>query len=195
MNILAIIENWVDDKSKVLDLGCGDGDILVNLKKEKAIRAFGVEIESANIEECIKKGINVIEQNIDMGLSNISSNSFDVVLMSETIQVLRDPKKALEEITRIGETCIVIIPNFAHWRSRLSLLFKGKMPVTNPLPDSWHDTPNIHLCTLKDFNILCRSIGIKIEDTVYVNSNSSTRWYLKIWPNLFCASAVYKISK
>ena len=195
MSTLSIIERWVEEGTKVLDLGCGNGEILFELKKTKKITGLGVEIEENNIEECLLKNINVIEQNIDDGLINFSKNSFDVVILSQTIQVLKNPNTALEEITRIGKTCIVTIPNFGHWRSRISLLISGKMPVTNPLPDSWYGTPNIHLCTLKDFENLCNDLSISIEERVAINSGNKNKWYLNIWPNLFSASAIYKISK
>jgi len=195
MSTLSIIERWVEEGTKVLDLGCGNGEILFELKKTKKITGLGVEIEENNIEECLLKNINVIEQNIDDGLINFSNNSFDVVILSQTIQVLKNPNTALEEITRIGKTCIVTIPNFGHWRSRISLLISGKMPVTQPLPDSWYGTPNIHLCTLKDFENLCNDLSISIEERVAINSGNKNKWYLNIWPNLFSASAIYKISK
>lgn len=195
MSTLSVIEKWVEVRSKVLDLGCGNGNILSELQKTKDVIGLGVEIEEKNIEECLLQNINVIEQNIDDGLINFSNDSFDVVILSQTIQVLKNPNTALEEITRIGKTCIVTIPNFGHWRSRLSLLFNGRMPVTSPLPESWHATPNIHLCTLKDFEMLCSELLITIEERVTVNSNNENKWYLNIWPNLFSASAIYKISK
>lgn len=195
MSTLSVIEKWVEVRSKVLDLGCGNGNILSELQKTKDVIGLGVEIEEKNIEECLLQNINVIEQNIDDGLINFSNDSFDVVILSQTIQVLKNPDTALEEITRIGKTCIVTIPNFGHWRSRLSLLFNGRMPVTSPLPESWHATPNIHLCTLKDFEMLCSELLITIEERVTVNSNNENKWYLNIWPNLFSASAIYKISK
>ncbi len=195
MSTLSVIEKWVEVRSKVLDLGCGNGNILSELQKTKDVIGLGVEIEEKNIEECLLQNINVIEQNIDDGLINFSRDSFDVVILSQTIQVLKNPNTALGEITRIGKTCIVTIPNFGHWRSRLSLLFNGRMPVTSPLPESWHATPNIHLCTLKDFEMLCSELLITIEERVTVNSNNESKWYLDIWPNLFSASAIYKISK
>ena len=195
MSTLSVIEKWIEVRSKVLDLGCGNGNILSELQKTKDVIGLGVEIEEKNIEECLLQNINVIEQNIDDGLINFSNDSFDVVILSQTIQVLKNPNTALEEIARIGKTCIVTIPNFGHWRSRLSLLLNGRMPVTSPLPESWHATPNIHLCTLKDFEMLCSELLISIEERVTVNSNNESKWYLDIWPNLFSASAIYKISK
>mgnify|MGYP001178712294 CR=1 FL=1 len=190
-----IINNWVTQSSSVLDLGCGKGEILLDLISSKDIKAVGVEIDGSNINECIASGINVIEQNIDEGLDNFIDNSFDVVIMSQTIQVLKDPKKALQEIARIGNECIVTIPNFGHWRTRLSLLLTGKMPITDTLPESWFNTPNIHLCTLEDFELLCSEASIKITEKISFSSTGNSNILTRTWPNLLGASAIYKISK
>ena len=195
MKTLEIINNWVAQNSSVLDLGCGKGEILIDLISSKKIKAVGVEIDSSNINECIASGINVIEQNIDGGLNNFIDNSFDIVIMSQTIQVLKDPKKALKEITRIGDECIVTIPNFGHWRTRLSLLLTGKMPITAALPESWFDTPNIHLCTLEDFELLCSETSIQIKEKISFSSSGNSNIFTRTWPNLLGASAIYKISK
>ncbi len=194
MNITNQIENWIKPKSRVLDLGCGEGSILASLQNNKEVKGLGIEIDESNILKCLKKGVNVIEHNIDRGLGNISDNSFDVVLMSQTIQTLNNPRLALKEITRIGEKCIVTIPNFGHWRSRLGLLFKGQMPKTNSLPENWYNTPNIHLCTLKDFELLCNELNIKIEEKRVTNSRGKTSWYITFFPNLLSSLVVYKIS-
>ena len=195
MKTLEIINNWVAQNASVLDLGCGKGEILLDLISSKDIKAVGVEIDSSDINQCISSGINVIEQNIDKGLNNFINNSFDVVIMSQTIQVLKDPRKALQEITRIGNERIVTIPNFGHWRTRLSLLLTGKMPVTDPLPESWFDTPNIHLCTLEDFELLCSDTSIQIIKKLSFNSSGNSNILTRAWPNLFGASAIYKIKK
>jgi len=195
MKTLEIINNWVSENSSVLDLGCGKGEILLDLISSKNIKAVGVEIDGSNINECITSGINVIEQNIDEGLDNFIDSSFDVVILSQTIQVLKDPKKALQEITRIGNECIVTIPNFGHWRTRISLLLTGKMPITDPLPENWFDTPNIHLCTLEDFELLCSETSIQITEKISFNSSGHSNVFTRAWPNLFGASAIYKITK
>ena len=195
MKTISIIENWVNPGSTILDLGCGDGFILESLQNNKSAKGLGVEIDEENIKKCLQKKLNVIEQNIDEGLSNFLDKSFDVVLVSQTIQVLKNPKSTLEEITRIGKEGIIVIPNFGHWKSRLTVLFKGKMPVTESLPEQWYDTPNIHLCTLLDFESLCNELKISIIEKKIISPNGAQSWYLSIFPNLLGGSVVYKVSK
>lgn len=195
MDIQSALENWIESDIRLLDLGCGDGTILLNLKNKKGIKGLGVEIKPENIQKCLEKGVNVIEHNIDKGLASITSESFDVVLMSQTIQALNNPNLALSEITRIGKRCIVTIPNFGNWKSRLTLLFKGKMPITNPLKETWYSTQNIHLCTLKDFESLCSDLEIVIDEKKVINSKGRTGWYLYLLPNLLGSSVMYKIRK
>ena len=131
---------------------------------------------------------------IDDGLSNFLDKSFDVVLVSQTIQVLKNPKSTLEEITRIGKEGIIVIPNFGHWKSRLTVLFGGKMPVTDSLPEQWYNTPNIHLCTLSDFESLCEELNISIIDKKIIGLMGGESWYLSLWPNLLGSSVIYRIS-
>ena len=195
MNTIEVIKNWIDKESEVLDLGCGDGEIINILYKEWGSRVLGVEINQDDINKCIHSGLNVIHQNIDEGLGNFSDNSFDVVIMSQTIQVLREPKKALQEVTRIGNESIVTIPNFGYWTTRINLLLSGKMPVTGELPNSWHDTDNIHLCTIKDFENLCSECGINIKEKCFFNKFGKESVLAKVVPNLFATTAMYKISK
>ena len=195
MDTIEVIKNWIDSGSKVLDLGCGNGEILNILSKELEATVLGVEINQNDINQCIQSGLNVIQQNIDEGLNNFGDESFDMVIMSQTIQVLKQPKQALEEVTRIGSKSIVTIPNFGYWSTRLSLLFSGKMPVTGSLPNNWYNTPNIHLCTIKDFEILCEQSGINILEKRFFNSNGGESVLAKVLPNIFAATAMYKISK
>jgi len=195
MKVISIIENWVRSESALLDLGCGDGSILESLQENKSVKGFGIEIDEENIKKCLEKGINVIEQNIDDGLSNFLDKSFDVVLVSQTIQVLKNPKSTLEEITRIGKEGIIVIPNFGHWKSRLTVLFGGKMPVTDSLPELWYNTPNIHLCTLSDFESLCEELNISIIDKKIIGLMGGESWHLSLWPNLLGSSVIYRISK
>ena len=195
MDTIEVIKNWINKESQVLDLGCGDGKILNILTKELGVTALGVEINQENLNECINLGLNVIQQNIDEGLSNFSNKSFDVVIMSQTIQVLKEPKQALLEVTRIGKESIVTIPNFGHWATRLNLLLSGRMPITGALPNNWHDTENIHLCTIKDFEVLCSECGIDILEKRFFNGLGKEKGLTQIIPNAFAATAIYKISK
>ena len=195
MDTIEVIKNWIDKESQVLDLGCGDGNILNILTKELGVTALGVEINQENLNGCINLGLNVIQQNIDEGLSNFSNKSFDVVIMSQTIQVLKEPKQALLEVTRIGKESIVTIPNFGHWATRLNLLLSGRMPVTGALPNNWYDTENIHLCTIKDFEVLCSECGIDILEKRFFNGSGKEKGLTQIVPNAFAATAIYKISK
>ena len=189
-----VIESWVAEGSSLLDLGCGDGSILEGLKKNKSVKGYGVEINRDNITNCLKKGLEVIEQDIDEGLSNFLDKSFDTVLVSQTIQVLKNPKLALEEITRIGHRSIIIIPNFGHWKSRLTVFLRGRMPVTESLPEKWYETENIHLCTISDFESLCDELNIVIEEKRILNSKGSVSPLFSTWSNLLGNAVIYRLS-
>lgn len=195
MDALEVIKNWVKKDSEVLDLGCGKGEILKILSEELNTISLGIEIDQENITLCIQSGLNVIQQNIDEGLSNFGDKSFDMVIMSQTIQVLKEPKKALLEVTRVGKECIVTIPNFGYWSTRVNLLVSGKMPVTGSLPNAWHDTPNIHLCTIKDFELLCIECGINIIEKRFFDNSGIENSLTRLLPNLLGSTAMYKISK
>ena len=195
MDALEVIKNWVKKDSEVLDLGCGKGEILKILSEELNTISLGIEIDQENITLCIQSGLNVIQQNIDEGLSNFGDKSFDIVIMSQTIQVLIEPKKALLEVTRIGKECIVTIPNFGYWSTRVNLLVSGKMPVTGSLPNAWHDTPNIHLCTIKDFELLCVECCINIIEKRFFDNSGIENSLTRLLPNLLGSTAMYKISK
>ncbi|MDB4816296.1 methionine biosynthesis protein MetW [Gammaproteobacteria bacterium] len=195
MDALEVIKNWVKKDSEVLDLGCGKGEILKILSEELNTISLGIEIDQENITLCIQSGLNVIQQNIDEGLSNFGDKSFDMVIMSQTIQVLKEPKKALLEVTRIGKECIVTIPNFGYWSTRVNLLISGKMPVTGSLPNAWHNTPNIHLCTIKDFELLCIECGINIIEKRFFDNSGIENSLTRLLPNLLGSTAMYKISK
>ena len=190
-----VIQSWVAEGSSLLDLGCGDGFILEGLKKNKSVKGYGVEIDRDNITSCLKKGLEVIEQDIDEGLSNFLDKSFDTVLVSQTIQVLKNPKLALEEITRIGHRSIIIIPNFGHWKSRLTVFLRGRMPVTESLPEKWYETANIHLCTISDFESLCNELNIVIEEKRILNSKGSVSPLFSTWSNLLGSAVIYRLSR
>ena len=189
------INDWISRDSKVLDLGCGDGSLLNDLRKEKSASGLGIEIDAEKIKSCLKKGISVIEQDIDGGLENFGNQSFDYVVMSQSIQALKKPEVALEEIVRIGKECIVSIPNFANIKCRLQLFFKGQMPVSSALPHDWYSTPNLHLCSLEDFEKLCKKSNIKIVERKLSKINGEESILMKLFPNLFSEVALYKLVK
>ena len=186
------ILDWVTQGSRVLDLGCGDGELLAALTKQKAISGLGVDIDAGNLIAAVDKGLCVVQQNMEDGLSNFNSKSFDVVIIAFSLQVLTRPHTVLERVVDIGNEAIVSFPNFGHWRSRLSLLFSGRMPKTKALPYSWFDTPNIHFCTVNDFERLCDQFQIEIIER---KTSEGGHILAKLWPNLFAKSASYRIQR
>ena len=189
------LKDWISEDSKVLDLGCGDGSLLDDLKKEKSVSGLGIEIDAGKIKSCLEKGISVIEQDIDNGLENFGNQTFDFVVMSQSIQALKRPELALEEIVRVGKECIVSIPNFANIKCRLQLFFKGQMPVSKALPHDWFSTPNLHLCSLEDFEELCKKCKISIIERKLSKTNGEESFLMKLFPNLFSEVALYKLIK
>ena len=159
---LAQIQRWIEPGSRVLDLGCGDGEFLQMLQKQRNVVGMGLEIDSDNISAAIARGLNIIEQDMDESLANFPDQSFNTVVMAHALQVLHNPDKVLEEMLRIGQQCIVTFPNFGYWRCRWHLGTRGKMPQSKILPYSWYDTPNIHFCTVADFETLCEEKDIRI---------------------------------
>lgn len=192
---LSIIQQWVAPESRVLDLACGDGSLLHTLGAEKTVAGYGLEIDPVQIASCIGKGVNVIETNLDKGLDAFADQSFDTVIMTQALQVVRYPHRVLEEMLRIGRECIVTFPNFGNWRARLYMTFRGKMPVTRQLAYQWYDTPNIHFCTVTDFEILCRDMGIRVLDRQFVAERNPDRHIKALWPNLFSETAIYYLSR
>jgi methionine biosynthesis protein MetW len=188
------IQHWIARESRILDLGCGDGTLLKFLIDTKAVTGYGLEIDAEQINSCIDKGLNVIEQNLDRGLGNFSDNSFDTVLMTQALQTLHFPHKVLDEMLRVGKECIVTFPNFGHWKARLYLALRGRMPVSDLLPYEWYNTPNIHFCTFKDFEVLCREKNIKVINRLVVNEQAGQA-FKDIMPNLFGETAIYHLSK
>jgi methionine biosynthesis protein MetW len=192
---LEIIQHWIEPNSRVLDLGCGDGSLLHYLKKIKNVSDIGLEIDPLNIEQCLARGVNVIEQNLNHGLSNFRNASFDTVLLTQTLQALSRPDLLIDEMLRIGKKGIVTFPNFGNWKSRIYLSTRGRMPVSKFMPYQWFDTPNIHFCTVKDFDALCRSKNIKVLTRTVVDSQHQGNWSIRLWPNLLGEIAIYHISR
>ncbi len=190
-----IIQRWIETGSRVLDLGCGDGALLAWLQREKGVRALGLEIDPANIERCLASGVTVLEQNLDQGLANFESGSFDTVLLAQTLQALANPAKLVDEMLRIGKKGIVTFPNFGNWKSRLDLLLRGRMPVSEFMPHQWHDTPNIHFCTVQDFDELCHASDIRVLARTVVNSRHEGSWAMRAWPNFLGEIAIYHITR
>ncbi|MDD2880821.1 MAG: methionine biosynthesis protein MetW [Rhodoferax sp.] len=187
MNALAQL---VPEGSRVLDLGCGDGAMLAHLKATRGCTGYGVEIDDANVLACVKRGVNVIQLNLDEGLSMFEDASFDVVLQIDTLQHLRNAEVMLIETVRVGRLGIVAFPNFAHWPNRLSVL-KGRMPVTKRLPYQWFDTPNIRVGTHADLGVLAQSSGLKVQDSFGLQDGEVVRWL----PNLLAGTSVYQLSR
>jgi len=191
---LEIIQQWIAPHSRVLDLGCGDGSLLHFLKTSKRVRGTGLEIDRENIDRCLENGVNVIEQNLDKGLTNFLSNSFDTVLLTQTLQALHSPDSLVEEMLRIGKNGIITFPNFGNWKSRLYLSSRGRMPVSKFIPHQWYNTPNIHFCTVKDFDALCAEKNIRVLTRTVVDSQHQGSWYMKAWPNFLGEIAIYHIT-
>jgi methionine biosynthesis protein MetW len=191
----AIISGWVKKDSRILDLACGDGMLLADLAQQKNVSGYGLEINPQNIQRCIESGVNVLEQNIDQGLSNFDDLSFDTVVMTQALQALQFPHLALDEMLRVGRECIVTFPNFGHWRCRLHLSTKGRMPVSKFMPYTWYDTPNIHFCTFKDFEDLCRQKKLKIIDRMVTDNANRGGWRTRFMPNLMGEVAIYHLTR
>ena len=188
-----LIGNFIQPEARVLDLGCGDGSLLAFLRKNNQVRGLGLEIDHQKIQDCLQKDVNVIDQDIDSGLSNFQDQSFDAVIMSQSIQALKKPEVALEEITRIGKEAIISIPNFANWRCRLQLICGGTMPVSSALPHDWYSTPNIHLCSLKDFERLCVAHEAEILERRLLSFDGQEQTFMKAAPNLLTEIALYRV--
>ena len=194
-NDFDIIRQWIKPQSRILDLACGDGELLKSLKQEKQVKGYGLEINPQNIERCIVNGINVLEQDIDQGLRNFRDGSFDTVIMTQALQVLRHPHLVLDEMLRVGRECIVTFPNFGHWRCRWYLSTQGKMPVSRFMPYTWYDTPNIHFCTFRDFEELCRQKQLTVIERLVVDNAHKGDWKTKLFPNLMGEIAIYHLTR
>jgi len=186
----AAIAAWIPRGASVLDLGCGDGSLLRYLMETRSVKGYGVEINDLDIVSCIANGVNVIQNDLDSGLSDFESHSFDFVILSQTLQATRHTEALINEMLRVGREGIVSFPNFGFWRSRLNVML-GNMPVSRELPYQWYDTPNVHLCTLNDFESFCRKCHVGISARSVMNGKRE----VSTLPNLFGSTAVYRFQR
>ena len=166
-----VISQIIQKNSRVLDVGCGDGDLMKYLKENKTQDIRGLEISKESVQNCLSKGLTVIEGNAENDLKQFPKNSFDIVILSQTLQAFLNPEKVINELLRVGQKAIVTIPNFGHWKVRFHLLTKGTMPVTENLPNEWYNTPNLHMCTIRDFFNFCNFRKIRIFKSLALNNN------------------------
>ena len=190
---LLLISSWIESNTKVLDQGCCNGELLKILKKNQNVRGYGIDNDIKNIKDSLKKDVNVLQIDLDNGLFEFETNSFDYVVLAQSLQVVKKPKELIDEMLRIGKEIIVSFPNMGHWSSRVQLLTKGMMPITKNLPYTWDKTPNIHLCTIKDFLTFCEKNKYKILEESITNKKQKSNFLIKILPNLFGEIATFRI--
>ncbi len=187
---LEAIAALVPQGARVLDLGCGSGELLAHLQQTRGCTGYGVEIDDTNLLQCVQRGVNAVQLNLEDGLALFEDKSFDVVLQLDTLQHLKNTERMLQETARVGRIGIVSFPNFAHWANRLSVV-RGRMPVTKALPYEWYDTPNIRVSTYADFEVLARRCGLRILDAFGIQHGRCVR----LWPNLRASVAVFKFER
>ena len=191
-----IVCDLIEKNSKVLDLGCGNGELLELLKSKKEIKGLGIEINQDRVLQALEKGLSVVQGDLDKGLDEFQDQSYDYAILNQTLQSTKYPEMIVFEMLRVAKKCIVSFPNFAYWRVRFYLFFKGKMPKSKQLPYEWYNTPNIHLLTISDFFEFCKKRDIKIEKSVYLTRNKSRSGFLiKHIANFFSQEVVFVISK
>ncbi|MFM9890907.1 MAG: methionine biosynthesis protein MetW [Rickettsiales bacterium] len=194
---LSIIAALIAPQSRVLDIGCGDGALLAWLRDHKQVDGRGIEIDQPSVNRAIALGIPVIQGDVASDLPHYPAGSYDYVILSQTLQAMAEPKAVLLDLVRIGAKAVVSVPNFGHWKNRLYLALRGKMPVTKTLTHQWYDTPNIHFCTIADFIVLAESLGITIEDRVMVDAHGHKSSFTGrgFWANLFGEQGVFLLSR
>jgi methionine biosynthesis protein MetW len=188
-----LIESLIEPDSSVLDVGCGDGQLLVNLVRDKNIKGSGIEIDQELVLDCVCRHLPIIQQDVEQGLRFYGDKSFDYVILSQTLQTIKEPEKVFKELLRIGRKVIVSFPNFAHWLCRVQLFLKGKAPVTKRLPFEWHNSPNIHFLSLKDFNQFCDKLGVQVEKRIPLGKAKIAP--VRFAPNLLAEQVIYVTSK
>lgn len=186
---LQLIYDWIPENSHVLDLGCGKGELLWALTQYKQCTGYGIEIDTTSVQAAIERGINVIQADLEQGLSAFANDSFDVIILSQTIQAMQDTQAILRDLTRIAKQAIVSFPNFGYWRNRLQIVMGGQMPVSERMPHQWYNTPNIHLCTLQDFELLCGKNHIRILERAVMTAGRR----IEKCPNLLGSLAFYRV--
>ncbi len=189
---LAAVADAVPDGARVLDIGCGDGALLAVLRDTKAVEGRGIDVSGANVASAVARGLSVVQGDADADLADYPDDAFDMAILSDTLQAMRSPATVLAELLRIARRAVVSFPNFGHWRVRGSILFGGRMPVTRTLPVSWHETPNIHLCTVDDFRALVAELGIRIESATFLSAGVRRGAGL---PNLLAEQAVFVLAR
>ena len=191
---LALIGDLIKPDTRILDLGCGDGALLSHLARNRGVRGYGLEIDPANVAACVSAGVNVIQADLDEGLADFADGSFDYVVMTQALQALVRPDLAVAEMLRVGREAIVTFPNFGHWRARWAIM-NGRMPMTPALPAQWFNTENIHLCTVADFEDLCRKSGWHVLERVLLDRSHRRGVAIGLLPGLFCEIALYRLRK
>jgi methionine biosynthesis protein MetW len=185
------IAAWVAPRATVLDLGCGDGLLLKYLAGTRGVKGYGIEIDDANVLACVKNGVNVIQTDLERGLQGFDAGSFDYVILSQTLQAMRHTEGIVLEMLRVGRQGIVAFPNFGHWQARWQVAFGGRMPVSDALPYQWYDTPNVHLCTISDFERFCTDHAVRVLERIVLHGGRRVEWL----PNLLGSLAVFRFEK